>query len=501
MTRTWLDAAREYGAAHGVLDSVLDALPAFAAIDPRGGPPPPLEQPCPGSFGSFAREQPDPEEGAAAITELLAEDIDRPQAAMLVRRIMAVDRLLAERGDPAGLVLGAGLRHRLAGVLGHADRRVLRVRALADFYWSVASRERWRGTLAPTLRARVAALEWRVVSPGLSHGRIAGPTADGPAHINVLRVDPRLLAIRVVDARELDGAGSSLVEIVERYGAAAAISGGFFLYSEPNIRPPERRHDPVGLLLSGGHVRSLPALRRGCLLARPGAVGIGPGGLDGLALEVGPVVVRPTAGRITTRAQRAVGPDEPSVALLADRVLAVGKSLDVPLTGCVITAAHPRELDGIVVGARVRCAAPLLDDAPASDGLAGGPVLLRDGAPAIDMRAEDFWGTAPPVTFSQDETGDQNLLPRMGVGVDAQGRLLCAAVDGRNEQALGMTLVGLGELMAVLGCSDALNLDGGSSKRMCVGREIVDLPTTEVARTGAAPRVRPVYSAVVFAAR
>jgi len=172
------------------------------------------------------------------------------------------------------------------------------------------------------------------------------------------------------------------------------------------------------------------------------------------------------------------------------------------------------------------------------------------------MRAEDFWRTAPPVTFSQDETGDQNLLPRMGVGVDAEGRLLCAAVDGRNEAALGMTLAGLGELMALLGCQDALNLDGGSSKRMCVRGEIVDLPTTEVARSlervvgpssvrrirglgladsrggsghprdesddsrawipsaerresnalqapraGAAARVRPVYSAVLFTAR
>ncbi len=111
MTRTWLDAAREHGAAKGVPEPALDALAAFAAIDPRGGPLPPHEQPCPGPFVRFALEQPDPESSSVEISELLAQDIDRPQAAMLVRRILAVDRLLQDRSDAVGLVLGAGLRH------------------------------------------------------------------------------------------------------------------------------------------------------------------------------------------------------------------------------------------------------------------------------------------------------------------------------------------------------------------------------------------------------
>ena len=36
---------------------------------------------------------------------------------------------------------------------------------------------------------------------------------------------------------------------------------------------------------------------------------------------------------------------------------------------------------------------------------------------SMDLPSEDFKGSAPPVTFSQDETHDHNLLPRMGVGI------------------------------------------------------------------------------------
>ena len=90
-------------------------------------------------------------------------------------------------------------------------------------------------------------------------------------------------------------------------------------------------------------------------------------------------------------------------------------------------------------------------------------------------------GSAPPVTFSQDETYDQNLLPRMAVGLDAHNRLVFAAVEGRDfSRAPGFTLAMTADLMRALGCVQAMNLDGGSSKRMVVGGRLVDLSTTEV---------------------
>jgi exopolysaccharide biosynthesis protein len=60
------------------------------------------------------------------------------------------------------------------------------------------------------------------------------------------------------------------------------------------------------------------------------------------------------------------------------------------------------------------------------------------------------------------------LHPRTALGVDATGRLLMlVVVDGRQPGLReGMSEYELAELLAGLGCQDALNLDGGGSSVM-----------------------------------
>jgi exopolysaccharide biosynthesis protein len=108
--------------------------------------------------------------------------------------------------------------------------------------------------------------------------------------------------------------------------------------------------------------------------------------------------------------------------------------------------------------------------------------------------------TAPPVTFSQDETFDQNLLPRMACGVDDAGHMFFAAIDGRNfHHAPGMTLEQTARWMQALGCVRALNLDGGSSKRMVIDGRVVDSPSTEVVSGKRDKKlIRPVHSAILI---
>lgn len=126
-------------------------------------------------------------------------------------------------------------------------------------------------------------------------------------------------------------------------------------------------------------------------------------------------------------------------------------------------------------------------------------MLFSEHGEGLDLLAEEFAGTAPPVTFSQDETFDQNLLPRMGVGLRDDGSLLFCAVDGRDfERAPGMTLRQLASVLRAHGCVRAMNLDGGSSKRMVVGGRVVDLPSTEVQTGGAPGPVRPVRSGILI---
>jgi hypothetical protein len=161
----------------------------------------------------------------------------------------------------------------------------------------------------------------------------------------------------------------------------------------------------------------------------------------------------------------------------------------------------------------------------ADNAMAGGPMFFSDDGDdrpsAMDLISEDFSGSAPPVTFSQDETHDHNLLPRMGVGIarcadTGREQLVCVAVDGRNlDRALGLTLGGTSDLLRSLGCTTAMNLDGGSSKRMVVwdprsrAHRVVCLSTTEI-KAGAGGEnsgndgeeavepSRPVHSAILF---
>ena len=155
--------------------------------------------------------------------------------------------------------------------------------------------------------------------------------------------------------------------------------------------------------------------------------------------------------------------------------------MDIPLAGVVVCGELPEELhfDGL-------------------EAIAGGPMLVREGAVCLDLHAEEFRGTAPPVTFSQDETFDQNLLPRMAVGEGEEG-LTFIAVDGRDfERAPGFTLGMTARFLQELGCHTAMNLDGGSSKRMVVSGRVVDLPSTEIRAGQEGPeRVRPVHTAIV----
>lgn len=467
---SWLLACARFAEGEGVHPQWLGALEAFSTPFPRGGPPG-VE---PGWGGSFAGL--DGGLAMPSVDAIAAElsDVDPPQARMFGRRVHAVfDQLEADRSAEARL-LSVGLRQRLAGILAHPAGRALRTRALADFYYSQGARLRWSREVGAVrgLGDLAAGASWTALGGGLERGHLVGRGPDGPVEAWLLRVDPRRVGLRVV--HRPDAADVPFEETLGRLGAAAGVSGGFFLYSEPDIAPPSARYDPVGLLLSDGALRDPGWLRRGALLFRPGLADLG-------------VPDAPAPG-VWTRARGAVGPATPSRAVVGGRVVDEGTSLPIPLNGAVVEGTGPLELRP-----------PALRGAPAVEGIAGGPILLERGRAVARMRQEDFWGTAPPVTFSQDETGGRNLLPRHGVGRDRAGRLLFAAVDGRDfQRSLGVTLAGLGELLSGLGAEVALNLDGGSSKRMVIEGRTVDRSSTEV-RAGSGPQpLRPVHTAIAF---
>lgn len=522
MTQTHHRIWTEFAAETGIEDRWLGILDAFddGAEEPAPGD---------GTFGGLEAAQTAPLEALPAeITAALSGEVDGDQAAMFSRRFHAVSTLLARQAAtlPEARLLRSGLAARAAGILAEPAPRALRIRSLADFYYSAAAvlhhRERLtaQGQTPRNLRALVEAAPWRKVSQGLFHRRITGDGPHGPVHINALRFDRARFSFRTRDLLTAGTAHAPFGEVTRDAGAVAGISGGFFLYSEHDIEPPCARYDPVGMLISGGEVIWPPFFRRGAFLQDTrGHCHIRDVGLAGTTIR-GPAdllvaAVNPRIRRVETPTAftRVWGPEVlhpgPSLTLYGRKVTALseGGIHPVPLNGAVICLPDRPEWRGLIarfpVGTEVTYRLPDHGGkAPIQEAIAAGPVLVRDGHRVLDLEAEDFIPGVPPATFSGDETFDRNLLPRLAAGRTSAHEVIFAAVDGRNfGQALGLTLRDTAKVMVALGCMDAVNLDGGSSKRMALQGEVLDLPTTEVVGDEAAevegePLVRPVHTGI-----
>jgi exopolysaccharide biosynthesis protein len=71
--------------------------------------------------------------------------------------------------------------------------------------------------------------------------------------------------------------------------------------------------------------------------------------------------------------------------------------------------------------------------------------------------------------------------PRTCVGIKANGSVILLTADGRNENAAGMSLFELTKIMRWLGCTSAINLDGGGSTTLWINgfanNGVVNYPT------------------------
>lgn len=94
--------------------------------------------------------------------------------------------------------------------------------------------------------------------------------------------------------------------------------------------------------------------------------------------------------------------------------------------------------------------------------LASGPLLVKE-----DTLVEQV-----------EQAFNTNRHPRTAIGLTADGRLLAVVVDGRNAEAHGMSIGELAELMQALGCTEAMNLDGGGSSTAWVQTQgVVNYPS------------------------
>ena len=95
--------------------------------------------------------------------------------------------------------------------------------------------------------------------------------------------------------------------------------------------------------------------------------------------------------------------------------------------------------------------------------ISGGPYLVKNSEIFVDMSAQKL-----------SAIGGKN--PRSAIGYTKDNRLVMVAVDGRENKSVGMTLMQLAGFMKSIGCTNAINLDGGGSTVMYVNGQVVNNP-------------------------
>jgi hypothetical protein len=113
--------------------------------------------------------------------------------------------------------------------------------------------------------------------------------------------------------------------------------------------------------------------------------------------------------------------------------------------------------------------------------IGGSPMLLKDNTVNISDAAELI------------DINNTSSRPRSGIGYNANGIVLLVAVEGDNPPIYsGINLVSFAAFLKSLGCTDAINLDGGGSTSLVIGG-------TKTVRPGDAGGIeRPVVSAVLI---
>lgn len=136
------------------------------------------------------------------------------------------------------------------------------------------------------------------------------------------------------------------------------------------------------------------------------------------------------------------------------------------------------------------------------DAMAGGSLLVIDGQ--VNPLVTENGATG---AYLEDQTVRHLTFkrhPRTAIGVTPENIAVLVAIDGRHAgRAAGMTLHEVGQLMVKLGCTDAMELDGGGSTTMWLadapGNGVVNHPTDN--KTFDHEGLRPLRLAVVVMPR
>jgi hypothetical protein len=354
------------------------------------------------------------------------------------------------------------------------------------------------------------------VAQGVDFYKSADPSLVDPAGkiaVFLLRLDPARVRLASVHAHDEVMGLETVDGIAARHRAVAAVNGGFF---------NTRNGDPQFVLKEAGDLVSDAAIVKGIVAIKSPARGKTALDFDQASARVlmkfkagGRAWTVPIAGVDTTRERGKLmlynaryHPDTDTAANGTEwvlsgrplRVVTVRKNLGrtpIPPDGSVLSFGGldlPEPLPALAPGVIVTfettwttlsgLSAKRLN---AVDDVVSGAGLLR-----LKRRVMANWESAETLS-------PQNFInmrhPRTLIGVDAQGFIWLAAIDGRQpDRSVGMNFADLERLCDRLHLISALNLDGGGSTTMVIKGTIVNTPSD-------ATGPRPVSDAILVSLR
>ncbi|MEI7634111.1 MAG: phosphodiester glycosidase family protein [bacterium] len=333
----------------------------------------------------------------------------------------------------------------------------------------------------------------RRVGPGVTH--ISEFISTGPLNFNVLRIDLGNPGICIESGQGQDRsfAGEKVADMARRktypgHAVVGAVNADFW-----SMVP--KSYMPVGLSVSDGMIYNTPGARSVMAVMKDGRVHMGPATMKtaltaggqtfnitrindpvasgGLVLFTPPFSPAASRAAMTYVALKYTGRDFLPNQPLDAEVIDIAQSFQGPVgAGKLALGIGADSKPALVVlkkGAKVR----ILASVPEAPGVivscvGGGPRLARAGKVSVEWEQEKV---------GKNFTTDRH--PRTAAGITADGKTLyLVTVDGRQPVvSIGQSLLDLAEYMVSLGCSDAINLDGGGSTTMVVRGGVVNKPS------------------------
>ncbi len=349
----------------------------------------------------------------------------------------------------------------------------------------------WVAALAAASPAQV----WeKLITPGLVYRAEVDSTI--PRMIHALRWTPSAVVVKAVP--ELAGGTvyedneskgrEKISDMARRTGALAAINADFFPFTG----------DPLGFMVRNRELLSLPYPSRSTFGWGPATSGIGsvncqlsytvdgsgPTPLNSLNEESGQNSLTLNTERAGIARVKAGLTNVHAVVKIIEGGWQVGgkavgevqylltDSSSVPIApgNCLLSATGTMMpiLAGLRPGQRITFDLKVsgYDWTKVENVVAAGPNLVRNGSIAVDAEVQGF-----------DSAFSAKRHPRSAMGRTQNGDIWFVAIDGRQKLSDGATLEELAKVMQRLGCTEAINLDGGGSTTLSLLGMVVNRPS------------------------